>query len=102
MRPSTRNPDNSRRSEVLQFISDNPNCTRHDLIAHLQFGEWCAQGYVDKLLYSEHIERTGPDGGNFRVPKNTKIFLTSRTGGDFSYVYAIKPTVAKHLRMRQI
>ena len=101
MRPSTRNPDNSRRAEVLQFITDNPNCSRMDLVERFKFGPWSAQGYVDKLLYSEHIERTGQDGSTFRVPKNTKIFLTTRTGGDFSYVYAIKPTVSKQNRMRQ-
>ena len=100
MRPSASGP-NSRRSEVLQYITDHPNCSKQAISEHFNFGEWTATGYVDKLLYSEHIERTGSDGGTFRVPKNTKIFLTTRTGGDFSYVYAIKPTVAKHLRMRQ-
>ena len=96
-------PDNGKKLQVLEFIANNPHCNQPDIVKKFGFGLCSARGYIDKLLYSEDIERSGVtfDHATYHVPKILKIKLTARTGGDFSYVYANKPVVGQEFRMNR-
>lgn len=93
--------DNGMKLQVLDYIANHPGCQQPDIETHFGFGQWSARGYIDKLLYSESIERIGFDRGSFRVPDSTMVRLSSNNSGGFGYVYANKPSVAPEFRMKK-
>ena len=94
--------------KVLAYLSENPCSTNGDICKALGMEQSMVMGYIATLLYKDKVCKAGRTSGRAggkilysNVIHWASIKLTQATGGDFSYVYANKPTVAPEFRMRQ-